>query len=74
MTSTSPVSRVLRAADGEDACTVECAPCELVLRQLDDFDHDVALGTFFSHHPASPDAIHQQDVPAGWTVVDATSG
>jgi hypothetical protein len=69
MTSSTAVSRVRRPADGDDGCTVECGPCGLVLRQVDDFDRDVALGTFFSHHPASPDAIHRQDVPAGWSAV-----
>jgi len=69
MTGATPVSRVRRPADDEPCVVVECASCGLVLRQLEDFDHDVALGTFFSHHPASPDAIHQPDVPAGWTAV-----
>ena len=73
MTDTSSVSRVLRPAEGDGACTVECAPCALVLRQVDAFDRDIALGTFFSSHPSSPGAVHQQDVPAGWSVVDAAS-
>ncbi len=70
MSSPTSVSRIRRPADGKDACTVECAPCGLVLRQVDEFDRDVALGTFFSHHPTSPDAIHQQDVPPGWSAVE----
>jgi hypothetical protein len=70
VSAAEPVSRVRRTDDlGDSGVVVECAPCGLVLRQVDAFDHDVALGTFFSHHPASPDAIHQQDVPAGWSSV-----
>ena len=74
MSAPTPVSRVRPGTDGDDACTVECAACSLVLRQVDDFDRDVALGTFFSHHPASPDAIHRQDVPPGWSAVEPAAG
>lgn len=73
MSAATNVSRVRRTEDAGGAAVVECAPCGLVLRQVDDFDHDVALGTFFSHHPASPDAMHQQDVPAGWSEVTSPS-
>ncbi len=72
MSAATSVSRIRRSADGDDPCVVvECASCGLVLRQLDDFDRDVALGTFFSHHPASPQAIHRHDVPAGWSAVSS---
>lgn len=75
MTGLTSVSGIRRTPDShDDPCTVvECAACGLVLRQLDDFDRDVALGTFFSHHPASPDAIHRQDVPAGWSAVTTSA-
>ena len=69
MTGMTSVSRIRRTDDDDVCVVVECAACGLVLRRLEDFDRDVALGTFFSHHPASPDAIHQHDVPAGWSAV-----
>ncbi len=69
MSGTSAVSRVKPAEDDDPCLVVECSSCGFVLRSLDDFDPDVALGTFFAHHPASPEAIHQPDVPAGWTAV-----
>ena len=69
MTGTTSVSRVRHTPDDDACVVVECAACGLVLRQVEDFDRDVALGTFFSHHPASPDAVHRPDVPAGWSSV-----
>jgi hypothetical protein len=43
-----------------------CSTCGTAVRQVDGFDPDVALGTLFQHHPASPTAIHRPVVPAGW--------
>lgn len=42
-----------------------CSTCGTFLRQIDGFDDDVALGTLFQHHPASPAAVHRPAVPAG---------
>lgn len=43
-----------------------CTICATALRHIDGFDPDVALGTLFQHHPASPAAVHRPAVPAGW--------
>ncbi|MCW2665787.1 MAG: hypothetical protein JWN57_749 [Frankiales bacterium] len=43
-----------------------CSGCSIALRQVDGFDPDVALGTFLQHHPASTEAVHRPQVPAGW--------
>jgi hypothetical protein len=53
---------------GVDHLVGECTTCGLVLEQVDGFDPDVARGTFLHHHPDSPQAVHQPDVPAGWSV------
>ncbi len=51
----------------EGACLIaRCSACGTALQQVDGFDPDVALGTLFQHHPASPLAVHRPVVPAGW--------
>ncbi len=63
MTSTlSPVS--LRTEDGLLVGT--CDACDLALQQRESFDRDVAIGTFLSHHPESPLAVHRYGLPDGW--------
>jgi hypothetical protein len=62
MITESPVS--LRTQDG--LLVGRCSPCGLVLQQHEDFDRDIALGTFLQHHPQSPLAIHRPVTPAGW--------
>lgn len=53
---------------GVDRLVAECTACGLVLEQVEGFDPDVARGTFLHNHPDSPQAVHQPDVPAGWSV------
>lgn len=65
MTAPTAVTRVLRSSDG----VVVCDTCGVALRPVELVDEDVALGTFLSHHPASPDAVHRPDLPAGWSSV-----
>jgi hypothetical protein len=70
VTATTTITRVLRSSgDGGDGGVVECDSCGVALRPVDDVDEDVALGTFLHHHPASREAVHRPDVPAGWTPV-----
>ena len=70
MTATTTITRVLRS-NGVSASSgvVECDTCGVTLRPVQDVDADVALGTFLQHHPASPEAVHRLDVPAGWSPV-----
>jgi hypothetical protein len=63
VTTSTVVTRVSR----EGTCLVaRCTTCGTALQHVDGFDPDVALGTLFQHHPASPAAVHQSAVPAGW--------
>jgi hypothetical protein len=47
-----------------------CDTCRTELQQVDGFDPDIALGTLYQHHPASPAAVHRPVVPAGWRCGD----
>ena len=67
MTAPTAITAVLRAS--APGGTVDCGTCGITLRPVDDVDEDVALGTFLQHHPASPEAVHRPDVPAGWSPV-----
>jgi hypothetical protein len=70
MTAPSSITRVLRSSGaGGSRGVVECTSCGVVLRPVADVDEDVALGTFLQHHPASPQAVHRDEVPAGWSAV-----
>lgn len=70
MTASTSVVRVLRSSGtGDSGGVVECDACGIALRPVDDVDEDVALGTFLQHHPASAEAVHRADVPAGWSAV-----
>ena len=70
MTATTTVTRVLRSSGaGGAGGVVACDSCGVALRPVEDVDEDVALGTFLHHHPASPEAVHRLDVPAGWSPV-----
>ena len=62
MTVMNAVSRVHL---DEQRLVAECGPCAKTLHQCGD-DRDVALGTFFQHHPNSVHAVHRPDLPAGW--------
>ena len=53
---------------GVDRLVGECTTCGLVLEQVEGSDPDVARGTFLHDHPDSPQAMHRQDVPPGWSV------
>ena len=68
MTMTHAATQVHRDERGLRA---QCTGCDLALRQVDGFDTDVALGTLFQHHPASPQAVHRPAVPAGWRAAAA---
>jgi hypothetical protein len=63
MTTAASVTQV--SHEGE-SLLARCSSCGTELRQVDGFDPDVALGTLFQHHPASPAAVHRPVVPAGW--------
>jgi hypothetical protein len=68
-TTMTTVTRVLRSNGRGSGGVVECPSCGVTLRPVDDFDTDVALGTFLQHHPDAPGAVHRTDVPAGWSSV-----
>ncbi len=59
---------------GEGALVAGCSACGLALRQVEGFDRDIALGTLFQHHPASPAAFHRAAVPAGWRQDELEAG
>jgi hypothetical protein len=63
------VTRVLRSHGEGSGGVVACPSCGVTLRPVDDFDIDVALGTFLQHHPDAPGAVHRPDAPAGWASV-----
>ena len=67
MTAPTAITAVLRSS--APGGTVDCDTCGITLRPVEDVDEDVALGTFLQHHPASPEAVHRPDVPAGWSPV-----
>lgn len=68
-TTMTSVTRVLRSSGQGAGGVVECPSCGATLRPVEDFDSDVALGTFLQHHPASFEAVHRLDVPGGWSPV-----
>ena len=67
MRTAAATTRVSR----EGTCLVaRCRVCGTALQQVEGSDPDVALGTLFQHHPASPLAMHRSAVPAGWRRAD----
>ena len=68
-TTMTSVMRVLRSNGEGSGDVVACPDCGVTLRPVDDFDIDVALGTFLQHHPVASEAVHRRDVPAGWSPV-----
>jgi hypothetical protein len=67
VTAATAVTQV--SQEGE-SLLARCTRCGTDLRQVEGFDADVALGTLFQHHPASPAAVHRLVVPAGWRCGD----
>ena len=61
---------VTHVTDEGESLLARCSTCDTELRQVDGFDPDVALGTLYQHHPASPAAVHRPAVPAGWRCGD----
>ena len=55
-----------RVHSDDDRLVGRCQPCDQTLHHVECFDSDVALGTFFLHHPNSDVALHRPQVPAGW--------
>lgn len=70
MTMLAAVTRVYR---NEQHLVAECGPCAQTLHQQTGFDRDIAVGTFFQHHPNSTLAVHRPDLPAGWHIASDDS-
>ncbi len=60
-----------RVQRDEEGLVATCTGCGLALETVGGFDRDVALGTLFQYHPASPEALHRPAVPAGWRTTAA---
>ena len=58
--ASAPVTR------GPSGLVGRCQTCGVVVEQVPAFDEDVALGTFLQAHPLAPEALHRDDLPAGW--------
>lgn len=68
MTTLAAATRI-HSEDGR--LVARCEPCDERLHHVQGFDVDVALGTFFHHHPNSGEAVHRPQVPAGWQAADS---
>ncbi len=60
-----------RIHSDDDRLVGRCEPCDQTLHPVEGFDPDVALGTFFQHHPNSDEAVHRPQLPAGWRAAPA---